>query len=45
VIHHLAISDVAALGFLGLLYRRFGSSKTGKATMTAYKPQFEKQGA
>jgi hypothetical protein len=45
VIHRLVISDVAAPGFLGFLYRTFGSSKTGKATMTAYKSHFEKQGA
>ncbi len=43
VTHRLVMSDVEAPGFLGFLYRRFGSSKTGNATLKAYKAYFEKQ--
>ena len=41
VTHHLVMSDVTASGFLGFFYRRFGSSKIGKALMTATKAQLE----
>ena len=43
VTHRLVISDVAAPGFLGAFYQRFGSSKTGRAFLAAYKAYFEKQ--
>jgi hypothetical protein len=43
VTHRLVISDVAAPGFLGFFYQRFGSSKTGSAFLAAYKTYFEKQ--
>jgi hypothetical protein len=36
------MSDVEASGFLGFFYRRFGSSKTGNAFLTAYRAHFEK---
>ena len=39
--HRLVISDVEASGFLGFFYRRFGSSKMGKAFLTAYRTYFD----
>ena len=39
--YHLRISDVEAPGFLGSLYRRFGSSKMGNAYLTASKTHLE----
>ena len=45
VMHRIVMSDVEAPGFLGFFYRTFGSSKMGKAFLTAYKAYFEKQGA
>jgi len=42
VTHHLVMSDVKASGFLGFFYRRFGSSKTGNALLTATKAYFER---
>ena len=44
VSHRMVISDVEAPGFLGFFYRRFGSSKMGKAFLRAYKVYFEDQG-
>ncbi len=41
VTHRLAISDVEAPGFLGFLYRRFGSSRMGNAFLTAHKTFLE----
>ena len=41
VTHRLVISDVEAPGFLGFLYRKFGSSKMGNSFLTAYKSYFE----
>ena len=40
---HLVMSNVAAPGFLGFLYRRFGSSKTGNAFLKASKAYLENQ--
>ena len=42
VTHHLIISNVAAPGFLGFFYRRFGGSKTGQAFLKAEKGYFER---
>lgn len=39
--YHLVISDVEAPGFLGLSYRKFGSSKMGNAYLAAYAASFE----
>jgi hypothetical protein len=39
--HQLAVRDVAAPGFLGFFYRKFGSSKMGTALLTAEKTYFE----
>lgn len=41
VTHRFAISDVAASGLLGLLYRLFGKSKTGNVFLGAHKNYFE----
>ncbi len=41
VTHRLVLSDVAAPGFLGFLYRTFGSSRTGNAFLAAYKAFLE----
>lgn len=41
VLHHMIISDVKARGFLGFLYRTFGKSNIGKATMKAFKSYLE----
>jgi len=41
VTHRLVISGVEAPGFLGSLYRRFGSSKMGSAFLEAYKQHLE----
>ena len=41
VMHRLVVSDVEAPGFLGSLYRRFGSKKMGNAHLAAYKAYFE----
>jgi hypothetical protein len=35
------VSDVEAPGFLGFLYRRFGSSKMGKAFLNSHKAYLE----
>lgn len=43
VMYRLIMSDVAASGLLGFLYRRFGSSRTGKAFLTATKTYLEQQ--
>ena len=40
--HHLVMQDVQAPGFLGFLYRRFGSSRMGKAFLAATKAHLEK---
>lgn len=42
VTHHLIISNIAAPGFLGFFYRRFGGSKTGRAFLQAEKGYFER---
>ena len=42
VTHHLVVRDVAAPGFLGFFYRKFGSSKIGQALLTAEKTYLEK---
>lgn len=39
--HHMVISDVKAPGFLGFLYRTFGKSNIGKATMEAFRSYLE----
>lgn len=39
--HHLVISDVSADGLLGFLYRQFGKSSIGVATLNSYKTFFE----
>ncbi len=44
VTHRAVISDVEAPGLLGFFYRTFGSGRTGKAYLTAYKSYFEKSG-
>ena len=41
VTHRLAVRDVTAPGLLGFFYRKFGSSKIGKALMTAEKAYLE----
>jgi hypothetical protein len=41
VLHRIVISNVAASGFLGFLYKRFGSSRMGKAFLTAYITYFK----
>ena len=43
VTHRLVITDVEAPGFLGFLYRKFGSSKIGRALLAANKAYFEQQ--
>ena len=43
VIYRLVVSDVDAPGFLGFLYRRFGSSRIGKALLQACKDHLEQQ--
>ena len=37
------MSDVAAPGILGFMYRKFGSSKMGNAFLVAYKTYLEAQ--
>ena len=39
--HHLVISDLTAPGFMGFLYKNFGSSNMGKAFLETYKTYFE----
>ncbi|MCF7859146.1 MAG: hypothetical protein K9N07_07475 [Candidatus Cloacimonetes bacterium] len=39
---HLIISNVQFPGFLGFLYRNFGSRSIGNATLRSYKTYFEK---
>ena len=39
--HRTVISDVEASGFLGFLYRTFGSSNLGNAFLKSYKTYFE----
>jgi len=39
--HHLVISGVGAPGFLGFLYRSFGSKSIGKAVLESNKGYFE----
>lgn len=41
VTYHLVISNVQAPGLGGFFYRRFGSSKIGKALLAATKARFE----
>ena len=41
VTHRLIISDLRASGFLGFFYRRFGSSRMGKAFLNAHRTYFE----
>lgn len=41
VTHQLVVRDVAAAGVLGFFYRKFGSSKMGKALLTAEKAHLE----
>ena len=41
VTHRLTVRDVTAPGLLGFFYRKFGSSKIGKALMTAEKTHLE----
>ena len=41
VAHHLVISDLVAPGLLGFFYRRFGSSKMGKAFLASHQAHFE----
>jgi len=41
--HRLVMSNVAAPGFLGFFYRKFGGSKMGKGYLTAYKAHFERR--
>ena len=41
VMHRIVIGDVHASGFLGFLYRYFGSSKMGNAFLKSYKTYFE----
>ena len=43
VIYRLVVSDVDAPGLLGFLYRRFGSSRIGKALLQACKDHLEQQ--
>lgn len=43
VTYRLVMTDVAAPGFLGFFYQRFGSSKTGNAFLTASKTYLERQ--
>lgn len=42
VTHRLVMSEVNAPGFLGFLYRRFGSSKMGNAFLAATKANLER---
>jgi hypothetical protein len=42
VTHRLVMSDLEAPGFLGFLYRKFGSSKTGNAFLKAEKANMER---
>ncbi len=39
--HRLVVRDVAAPGFLGFFYRKFGGSKMGTALLAAEKAYFE----
>jgi carbon monoxide dehydrogenase subunit G len=41
VTHHIVVRDVNAPGLLGFFYRKFGSSKMGKAFLVAYASYFE----
>ncbi|MBZ0263580.1 hypothetical protein K8I28_02835 [bacterium] len=41
VSHGMVISNVAASGFLGFLYRKLGKSNMGKAFLKSYKTYFE----
>ena len=43
VSHRVVISDLAAPGFLGFFYRKFGSSKMGNAFLSAYATYFEQR--
>ena len=43
VTHRMTISNLKAPGFMGFLYRNFGSSSMGKAFLKAYKDHLEKQ--
>lgn len=43
VMYRLIMSDVAASGLLGFLYRSFGSSRTGNAFLSATKTYLEEQ--
>ena len=43
--HRIVLSRVEAPGLLGFFYRKFGSSKMGKAFLKSYKTYFEKQAA
>jgi hypothetical protein len=43
VTYRLVMSKVEAPGFLGFLYQRFGSSKTGNAFLLACKAHLEEQ--
>ncbi len=45
VTHLMVISDVTAPGLLGFFYRKFGSSKMGKAFLNAHKAHLEKVGS
>ena len=43
ITYRLVMSDLEAPGFLGLLYQRFGSSKTGNAFLQSCKTHLEAQ--
>lgn len=43
VTYRLVMSEVEASGFLGFFYKRFGSSKMGRAFLQACKAHFEEQ--
>ena len=45
VTHRLVMSNVEAPGFLGFLYRKFGSSKMGNAFLTAYRSSLARPSA